>query len=318
MGPVTPAPGETAPAGGPGDFPPLPGQPLVSIVICTYNRREDLRRGLDALAALTYPDREVIVVDNRSTDGTAELLAGYPVRRVLEERQGVSHARNAGIEAARGDWLLYFDDDASVETPDLIERMLATARLDPRIGMVGCRIQAVQVGEGDPHLAALFLDTNGQDLGPEDRVFPEHPCLIGACLMYRRDALGDIRCRPELGRRGRFPLGREELDISERIHAKGWASAYCASARVKHWIRGSRFTWSWVLKHQFAEGLSEFMEQGWGLWRRRWHKPFTEALAVALAALTFRAARRRERTVRLARAAGIAWGPVFQRLNPAD
>jgi GT2 family glycosyltransferase len=287
-------------------------------VICTYNRQDDLRRALEALLTLTYADREVIVVDNNSTDGTQAVIDAFPVRCVRESRQGLSHARNAGIEAVRGEWLLYFDDDTTVETPDLIERMLKTAESDPRIGMVGCRIEAVQVGEGDPNLAAMFLDTNGQDLGPEDRVYPEPPALIGACLMYRMEALGDIRCRPELGRRGRFPLGREELDISERIHARGWASAYCASAWVKHWIRGSRFTWSWVLKHQFAEGLSEFMELGWPLWRRRWHKPLTEAIAVLLAALTFQGARRRKRTVRLARAVGVAWGPVFQRLNPAD
>ncbi len=106
-----------------------PGSSLVSIIICTHNRAEHLRRTLAALAGVSVPDgmsAELVIVDNNSTDATATVIGAViqqnrlpnmeNVRSVLELRQGLSSARNRGMAEARGDIFLFTDDD--VRPPD--------------------------------------------------------------------------------------------------------------------------------------------------------------------------------------------------------
>lgn len=97
------------------DAAPLDG-PSVSVIICTKERPEDLRRCLDSLAVLrTQPD-EVIVVDNGPGDpATAEVCRGRPVRYLVESGPGLSRARNRGIAEARGEVVAFTDDDCVVD-----------------------------------------------------------------------------------------------------------------------------------------------------------------------------------------------------------
>src|SRR5437899_4319943 len=86
--------------------------PSVSVVVCTFNGASTLRACLDGLGALDYPDYEVIVVNDGSTDATAAIAARYPVRLITTENRGLSSARNAGLRAATGEIVAYIDDDA--------------------------------------------------------------------------------------------------------------------------------------------------------------------------------------------------------------
>ena len=121
--------------------------PDVSVVLPTYNRAADLERALDSVLQQTADPREyeVIVVDNNSTDGTAQVLdrlkARYPgrLRTVVERKQGVSHARNAGIAAALAPILAFFDDDVRV-APDWIETIIRVFRDNPDTEVVGGKV----------------------------------------------------------------------------------------------------------------------------------------------------------------------------------
>lgn len=93
--------------------------PLVSVVVCTFNGGELLRLCLEGLTRQDVPSSryEVIIVDNNSTDGSGNLAEEYcrkmsNYRCVCETQQGLSHARNRGCREARGEYLLYLDDDA--------------------------------------------------------------------------------------------------------------------------------------------------------------------------------------------------------------
>ncbi|MCC6342552.1 MAG: glycosyltransferase family 2 protein [Bryobacterales bacterium] len=99
----------------------------VSAVIPTWNRRALLERILEDLRAQTLPPSEVIVVDNGSTDGSAE-AAGKAGARVirLEANRGFSHAVNRGITASAGEWVAILNNDVRL-APDWIERLLPTA-----------------------------------------------------------------------------------------------------------------------------------------------------------------------------------------------
>lgn len=101
---------------------------LLSIIICTYNRSRLVKKCLDSLLPQMCEEIEIIVIDNNSTDETADVTKEYSsnyqdIRYVFEENIGLSHARNRGINESKADWILYLDDDA-IAFPDLVERAL--------------------------------------------------------------------------------------------------------------------------------------------------------------------------------------------------
>ncbi|MGZ5020978.1 MAG: glycosyltransferase [Chthoniobacterales bacterium] len=95
---------------------PLPQTPSVSVIVCSYNGARTLPACLDSLGTLDYPDYEVILVDDGSTDNTAEIAARYPqVKFIQQKNHGLSHARNTGARAARGEVLAYTDSDCMAD-----------------------------------------------------------------------------------------------------------------------------------------------------------------------------------------------------------
>jgi glucosyl-dolichyl phosphate glucuronosyltransferase len=107
-----------------------PDDLFLSVIVCTYNRADLLDLSLHSLRGQRLaPQRfEVIVVDNNSTDDTAAVVARHTalapnIRRVVETRQGLSHARNCGWEQARGQYLVYNDDDA-IMPPDYLAQVI--------------------------------------------------------------------------------------------------------------------------------------------------------------------------------------------------
>jgi glycosyltransferase involved in cell wall biosynthesis len=99
--------------------------PLVSVVIPAFNRAHCIARSVESVLAQTFQDLEVIIVDDGSTDGTAEALAPYGerIRVIRQENGGVSAARNAGIRAARADWIAFQDSD-DVWRPEKVQRQM--------------------------------------------------------------------------------------------------------------------------------------------------------------------------------------------------
>ncbi len=105
-------------------------RPLVSVVVCTYNRSDLLKQSIRSLQRQVCDgtfEYEIVVVDDGSTDDTSvvvdELIAHCPVpmRCVHESGQGIAAARNAGLDAAAGDWIAFFDDDQLADGRWLIE-----------------------------------------------------------------------------------------------------------------------------------------------------------------------------------------------------
>lgn len=99
--------------------------PLVSVIIPTYNRAATLRRTVDSALAQAYQPIEVIVVDDGSSDSTTEVLDSYGnmIRAIRQENGGPSAARNTGARAAKGEWLAFLDSD-DVWLPDKIARQV--------------------------------------------------------------------------------------------------------------------------------------------------------------------------------------------------
>jgi len=111
--------------------------PLVSIVMLCWNRRDDVRESLSRIRESTYSNVEIIAVDNGSTDGTPQMIEeNFPEVRLLRMPENIGIAAyNAGFEQAKGKYIVILDDDSFPEK-HAIERMVRRFEADPRLGVV--------------------------------------------------------------------------------------------------------------------------------------------------------------------------------------
>lgn len=178
---ASPSSGETAAEGG-----GVPG--LVSVVIPTYNRARDLCVALKTVLAQTVPARviEILVVDDGSTDDTAEVLRrefGDRVRYLFKENGGVSSARNRGLAAARGAFLALLDSDDEW-LPTHLEAQLELLDRRPELGMV--LTDVVMMDAGRRELGVLRRRKAIPEDGPALRWVLREPRLIPASATFRR------------------------------------------------------------------------------------------------------------------------------------
>lgn len=112
--------------------------PVVSVVIPSYNRAGCIGEAIDSVLAQTYPDYEIIVVDDGSTDETREVLARYGDRisYIYQENAGVSAARNRGIKEARGEWIAFLDSDDEWVPEKLKKQLQCLDRYPDACGVV--------------------------------------------------------------------------------------------------------------------------------------------------------------------------------------
>ena len=133
----------------------------VSVVVPTVNRREVLPRALESILGQTFSDLELIVVDDGSTDYTAELVErDYPdVHFLRQEDRGVRAARNAGIAAAQGEWIDFLDSD-DAWLPEKLERQMQALETEP--GHRFCHTDEIWIRDGQRvNPAAKYAKSGG-------------------------------------------------------------------------------------------------------------------------------------------------------------
>lgn len=247
---------------------------MISAIICTYNREKYITECLEHLriacqnnsTACQNGRLEVLVVDNNSTDSTASLIKGYlashpdfPGRYVLESAQGLSHARNRGIEEAKGDILVFLDDDSMV-APDYLEQLLKALDSHPDAGAFGGRITPIfEDGKTPRWLCRWSLSwVSGLDMGSKTKEFPKNKYPIGANMGFRRSVLQQTGgFNPELGRSGKNLMGGEEKDLFQRVKATGQKIIYLPELKVEHVIPQSRTTLDYIRRFGDGVGRSE-------------------------------------------------------------
>ncbi len=107
----------------------------VSVIIPTYNKARYIGRTVDSVLKQTYPNIEIIVVDDGSTDHTSDVLSQYQstVSHIWQPNQGPSAARNTGLNASSGDFLLFLDSD-DIVTPDKLALQTVALEKQSRLG----------------------------------------------------------------------------------------------------------------------------------------------------------------------------------------
>lgn len=190
-------------------------RPKVSVIIPTFNRRELVVKAIDCVLAQTFPVEDIVVVDDGSTDGTAEALAqayGDRIRLVRQANAGVSAARNRGLEMARGEFISLLDSD-DLWLPEKTERQVGFLEAHPGFGMVLCDI--MQVDRDGHDIAPIHRRDFIPEDGPVLKWVLRQPALAPLSAMFRREVYETV---------GGFDVAlrtAEDIDFHLRV-ARRW------------------------------------------------------------------------------------------------
>lgn len=228
----------------------------VTVAICTWNRADLLDRTLTKLRELRVPSGlswELLVVNNNCTDHTDAVISAHadrlPLQRLFEPQPGLSNARNAALTEARGELILWTDDDV-LAAPDWLEELARAATAFPAATYFGGTVTPWfevppprWLSRGWSRLGGLYAV---RELGTEVRPFGEHEVPFGANMMFRTAALRAFRFDPELGHKGQAAIGGEETDVVRRMREAGHTGVWVGPARVEHFIPAARMTKRYV------------------------------------------------------------------------
>ena len=246
---------------------PLTQFPKVSVIVAAYNGARTLKLCLDSLQRLNYPDYEIILVDDGSTDTTPQIAASFPnVRRIRHEKNfGLSVARNTGIAAASGEIIAFTDSDCRADEDWLHY-------------LVGALVNREFAGVGGPNLlppedsrvaAAVMVSPGGPaHVMVSDRE-AEH--IPGCNMAFYKRVLEEIGCFDPI-----FSRAGDDVDVCWRLQQSGYRIGFSPPAFVWHYRRS---TVGAYLRQQAGYGEAEallvrkhpenFIWFGGGIWEGR-------------------------------------------------
>jgi glycosyltransferase involved in cell wall biosynthesis len=228
--------------------------PLVSVIVTTYNHERHIAATLQSVFTQTYPDYELIVVDDGSTDSTGARVSAFRdrLRLVRQENQGVAASRNTGIQQARGQLLAFLDGDDLWE-PDKLAQQVAAAERQPRSGLIA--VDGVQFS-GDtirydslfpPQITTLFGSDDSLTLSCYERMLHRNLISTTSQVLVPRAVLEDVGLGDP-----RFPIA-SDWDLYIRI-----AASYHITFLRKSLVR-------WRYLETSASGPEEIRRFRWAL-----------------------------------------------------
>ncbi len=237
--------------------------PRVSVVVCAFNAQDTIAQCLDGLRAVEYPNFEVILVNDGSTDATGAIAARYPVRLITTPNRGLSNARNTGLEAAEGEIVAYLDSDAFPD-PDWLQYLAAAFRDAAFVGIGGPNLAPPGLGR----VAECFDNAPG---GPAHVLLSDREAehIPGCNMAFRRESLAATG-----GFDPALRIAGDDVDMCWRLQARGWALGFSPGAMVWHHRRTTlRSYWKQqrgygraeaLLEKKWPEKYNEFGHPTWG------------------------------------------------------
>jgi GT2 family glycosyltransferase len=221
---------------------------FLSVTIVTYNSGRFIRRCLEAVLDQKYPRREVIVVDNASTDGTVDILEHFEDRCAIvynSENLGFAAAQNQAIGLSRGDWVLTLNPDVFL-LPGFLEALMEATRIDSKAGTVCGKLFTISPAFEIPEHP--LVDSTGIYFTPMLRHFDRgsaecdnghylrYEYVFGAtaaAACYRREMIEDVSVNGEFFDPDFFAY-REDADLAWRAQLLGWKCIYVPYAKAYH------------------------------------------------------------------------------------
>lgn len=221
---------------------------LVSVTLVTYNSGRFIKRCLESVLAQRYLLKEVIVIDNSSTDGTIDILDQFADRvRIVynEENIGFAAAQNQAIGLSSGEWVLTLNPDVLL-MPNFIQSLVDAGNRDPQIGTVCGKLLAMKATFDLPEKPLVdstgiyfnpmlrHLDRGSQEVDNGHYLNFEYVFgATAAAALYRREMIDDIAVKDEFFDSDFF-VYREDADVAWRAQLYGWRCLYTPHARGYH------------------------------------------------------------------------------------
>lgn len=237
-----------------------------TVALCTHNHADRLGRTLADLPAIRPPKAtwELLIIDNASRDATPGLLAqhdwpaGWTVRIVREDKLGLSNARNRAIREARGEYLIFIDDDETAD-PDWLcafERLIEAHAPDA----FGGRIKVLFEDQRPPWLTDELLGFLGE-LNRADTIAPltgPSTSFYGGNFGFRTTVCKAVGAfDAQLGRKGTDNTGGEEVDFYRRLLAAGLKVWWTPEAVIHHRIQAVKLDRRYFLDLHYRQGRVE-------------------------------------------------------------
>jgi hypothetical protein len=242
--------------------------PLISIIVATRSREAALAQFLEALRRLpTVPRWELVIADNGSIDGTADLLTAaarnIPLTRIYEPRRGKSRALNSALAVATGELLVFCDDDV-VPSRNWLAALYDASLTNPGVNVFGGKIVVHRAKMprwiiDSYNLHALLLSE--QNLGDRPLLFPYGRYPVGPNLAVRRSRLEEKRALwpINLGPGTRIPVGDERAFLVQLSSPSDNDRLYVPTSVVMHCISGRQLSFRKCIARCFFGGLAAGM-----------------------------------------------------------
>ena len=241
---------------------------MLTAIICTYNRAKYIGNLLESIAANDLPksEYEILLVDNNCTDNTRAICDAFVAahkdvnfRYTTEPEQGLSAAKNRGIKEAKGDILVYIDDDALVDLHYLrtyAEWMAAHPETMACGGPIEPLYETAEPDWMTPYTKALL--TAWMDYGDKVREYPHGRYPGGGNAAYRKAVFDQVGFfNTALGRKGGNLMGSEEKDIFDKMHALGMQILYLPQPVLHHCIPQTKLEKPYFDRLTLQIGISE-------------------------------------------------------------
>jgi GT2 family glycosyltransferase len=220
----------------------------VSVTIVTYNSGRFIKRCLESVLAQRYANKEIIVIDNASTDGTVDILEQFEDRcQILynDENIGFAAAQNQAIRVSAGDWVLTLNPDVLL-LPNFIQALVDSGQFDSQVGSVCGKLLTIRASFDLPDKPLVdstgiyftpmlrHLDRGSQEV--DNGHYLQHEYVFGAtaaAALYRRRMIEDISIGDEFFDPDFF-VYREDADVAWRAQLMGWRCIYTPHARGYH------------------------------------------------------------------------------------
>lgn len=260
---------------------------VVTVTIITYNSGRFIKKCLESVLDQDYSFKEIIVIDNNSTDGTTDILEPFEDRcRIIynDENIGFAAAQNQAIALSNGEWVLTLNPDVLL-LQGFIDALVTAGNLDPRVGTVCGKLLSMTSAFDFPEKprvdsTGIYFTPNLRHLDrgslqPDNGHFRNYEYVFGAtaaAALYRRQMIDDVAIGGEFFDADFF-VYREDADVAWRAQLLGWKCLYAPYAHgyhVRNALPGNRRVLPAVINMHSVKNrfLLRIKNMTWDLYRR--------------------------------------------------